>query len=112
MRTLGFRAFPLAISVSALANIALLMLFLPKKIGAYEFQPLLKYFMLLTAAAVTGGVCGWLINNGLSRISDMFYFQVFSLLISGLAALGVFYLISRGLGLKEVNEYLRRLIKK
>lgn len=112
MRTLGFRAFPLAISVSALANIALLMLFLPKKIGAYEFQPLLKYFMLLTAAAVTGGVCGWLINTGLSRISDIFYFQVFSLLISGLAALGVFYLISRGLGLKEVNEYVRRLIKK
>jgi len=112
MRTLGFRAFPLAISVSALANIAVLMVVLPKKIGAYEFQPLLKYFMLLTVAAGLSGLSGWVINYLLAKITTGFYFQIANLLVSGLAAGAAFYFVSRVLGLKEVKDYMRRLIKK
>jgi len=112
MRTLGFRAFPLAISVSALANIAFLMVVLPGKTGAFEFRPLLKYFVLLACASAAGGLCGWSINGLLAKVSPSFYFQVVNLAISGLAACVVFYLVSRILGLSEVNDYLRRLIKK
>jgi len=112
MRALGFRAFPLAISVSALANIALLMLFLPRKIGAYEFQPILRYFLLLVLASGAAGFCGWIVNIFWMKVSTAFYFQILGVLVSGLAACAIFYLLSLALGLKEVKDYLRRLIKK
>lgn len=112
MRVIGFRAFPLAISISALANIIFLFAFLPRKIGTFEIRPLLNYFGLLVAASAAGGLAGWAMNIYLAKISSGFYFQIANLLISSLIAGLVFYLISRAMGLKEVNNYLRRLIKK
>ncbi len=112
MRTLGFRAFPLAISVSALANVCVLMLCLPKKVGTFEFWPLARFFILLVVASTAAGLCGWQLNTYLARVSAVFYFQVINLLASGLLACFVFYILCRIMGLKEVGDYLLRLVKK
>jgi len=112
MRVIGYRAFPLAITIAALANITFLLTRVHRKIGTYDIKPLLHYCVLLAVASAAAGLCGWLLNTYLARVSTAFYFQVINLLGSGSAACIVFYILCRIMGLKEVDDYLRRLLKK
>lgn len=112
MRTLGFKAFPLAISLAGLANMIVLMAALPKKIGDYELWPLVKFFSRLVIAAAGSGLAGWWLHSILARISTAFSFQLLNLMISGLSAIMGFYLVSRLLGLKEIDDYRLRLFSR
>lgn len=112
MRALGFQAFPLAISAAALANVSVLIAALPKKIGDCELWPLVKFFMRLVIASAVAGLTGWWLNSILSRISTAFGFQLLNLMISGCLACLVFYLVGRILGLKEIDDYRRRIFSR
>jgi len=112
MHIMGFRAFPLATTISSSINISILLYALPKKIGPFDIIPIVKYFIFLVIASVIGGVCGWLTNNFLmNRFVTSLLFQIINLLISGSIALIVFYFICSILGIKEVKDYIKRMIK-
>ncbi len=112
MHLFGFRAFPLSTTIAAFVNIVLLLLWLPKKIGAFEVVPLVRYFVLLAIASFLGGLCGWLVLNFLSQIlSGTLLNQIITLLVAGSIALIVFYLVGSNL-MSEVRQYLVRLVKR
>jgi len=112
MWVMGFRAFPLSTTISALVNIAFLFFFLPKKIGKFEILPVISYFMALTLTSALGGLGGWLLNRFLlEKIGASFWSTVLSLIFCGAAAFALFYAACLLLGIKEAKEYLRRFIR-
>jgi len=112
MRVMGFRTFPLSTTISALVNIAILFVFLPRKIGKYEIMPFVYYFTALASTSVLGGLGGWLLNRFLlERIGASFWSAVLSLVFCGAAAFIIFYAACLLLGIKETREYLRRFTR-
>lgn len=113
MRIIGFRAFPVATTISSFINIFILMKFLPRKIGSFDIQPIIKYFVLLVIAAVIGGVFGMVMNNFLAaQFGVSFLSQVGNIIASGFVAIIIFYFTCLILGLREVKDYVKRLIKR
>ncbi len=113
MRVIGFRAFPLATTIASFINLAILMRQLPKKIGAFEFSPLVDYFTRLVFASMLGGFLGLVLHrllNGFLGVS--LSMQVLNLCLSGFLALLVCYVACLSLGLTEAKDYLKRLFKK
>jgi putative peptidoglycan lipid II flippase len=112
MRVIGFRAFPLSTTISALVNIAILFAFLPKKIGKFEIMPVINYFMLLTIASVFGGLGGWLLNGLLLKMTGVsFLATVFRFVFCGAAAFIIFYVACLVFDIKEAREYIRRFTR-
>lgn len=112
MRIIGYRAFPLSTTISSFINISILLYFLPRKIGAFNIKPIIKYFVFLVIAACVGGFFGIFINKFLSSsLGISFLFQVLNIIISGIVSLASFYAVCLILGLGEVKNYLKRLIK-
>jgi putative peptidoglycan lipid II flippase len=112
MWIIGYRAFPLSTTVSSFGNIAILLALLPRKIGRFTVKPLLSYFTRLTIAAATGGVCGMFLHNILeSALGPSFFGHCAALLVSGIAALIVWYVVCLLLGVSEAKDYVRRLLK-
>lgn len=112
IRIIGYRGLPLATSIAAFVNIFILFYFLPKKIGSFDIKPILKYFGLLVIASVIGGFCGLILNNFLlSQFGHSLLFQIINLLISGIIALVVFYISCSILRIKEVKDYIKRLVR-
>ncbi len=113
MQVLGFRAFPLATTLSSLLNITILLAALPKKIGRFSIKPLVVFSSILTISSVIGGIAGMSMNHLLSNFLGLtFVSQVINIAIS-LGIASVFsMMIARLFGLKEIGSYLRRLTKK
>ncbi|KPJ74030.1 hypothetical protein AMJ52_02210 [candidate division TA06 bacterium DG_78] len=112
MRIIGFRAFPIATTVSSFINLIILIKLIPRKIGAIEIAPLIRYFILLVIAATAGGVCGMIVNNLVAaKFGGSFLIQVGNIIISGVIASGLFYSICLISGLREVKDYVKRLLK-
>jgi putative peptidoglycan lipid II flippase len=112
MRIIGFRAFPLATTVSSFVNILILIHYLPNKIGTFNIKPIVKYFILLAIAACVGGFFGMVLNRVLvNLIGITFLFQIINILVSGIVSLVIFYVVCLILGLSEVKEYLKRFVK-
>lgn len=112
MRIIGFRAFPLSTTISSLVNLLFLFHFLPRKTGTISLGPLVKYYFLLVIAAGVGGFCGMLTNTFLSnQIGISFLSQVINIIASGVLSLVVFYIVCMIVGLSEVKEYLKRLVR-
>ncbi|UCG29665.1 MAG: murein biosynthesis integral membrane protein MurJ [candidate division WOR-3 bacterium] len=110
MRIIGFRAFPLATTVSSFVNLAILMHRLPEKIGHYEISPLVDYFTRLVIASIIGGFVGILFNRILTNIlGTALLSQVLNLGLSGAAAVVTCYIASILMGVTEVKEYVKRL---
>ncbi len=112
MRIIGYRAFPLSTTVASCINIAILFALLPRKIGTFTIRPLLSYFVRLIIAATIAGVCGILLHGVLeSALEPSFLSYAIALLTSGVAALVVCYAVCLLLGVSEVKDYVRRLLK-
>lgn len=113
MRIIGFRAFPLATTISSFVNLAILFYFLPRKIGRFNIMPMVKYFIMLAIAACAAGLAAMVINDFLTgTIGYSFIQRILSLFMSGALALVVFYSLCLILGLSEVRDFLKRLIKR
>jgi putative peptidoglycan lipid II flippase len=112
MRSIGFRAFPIATTVSSFINLFILIKLAPRKIGAIEIAPLIRYFVFLVIAATAGGVCGMIVNNIIAgEFGSSFLIQVGNIIVSGIIASAVFYGTCLILGLREIKNYVRRLVK-
>jgi putative peptidoglycan lipid II flippase len=112
MRIIGYRAFPLSTSISSFINIAILFALLPRKVGTFTIKPLVSYFLRLVVAAVIAGVCGMMIHGVLDNaLAPAFLNHVLSLVVSGVAALLICYVVCLILGLSEAKDYIRRLLK-
>lgn len=113
MRVIGFRAFPLATTISSFVNLWILMHRLPAKIGKYELSPLVDYFMRLLIASIVGGFAGILLHRMLTNIlGSMFIFQVLNLTLAGCVAMIVCYIVCMLMGVTEARDYIRRFFHK
>jgi putative peptidoglycan lipid II flippase len=112
MWVMGFRAFPLSTTISALVNIAILFTFLPKKIGRFEMMPIIRYFLALTLTSVMGGLAGLFLNGFLmQKIGASLWGIVLSLIFCGAAGFVIFYIACLALNIKEAKEYLGRFTR-
>lgn len=113
MRIIGFLAFPLSTTISSGVNMIILLVLLPRKIGTFPITPLVKYFGLLVIAGCLGGFVGLLSSRTLIHMLGMTFFpQVATVAVGGVAGFAVFFLSCRILGVREVTEYISRLIKR
>ncbi|MDH7493470.1 MAG: hypothetical protein QHH44_06250, partial [Candidatus Saccharicenans sp.] len=85
----------------------------PRKIGPTDFSPVYAFFLKLALASSLAGLAGLYSFKVLtSRFGTTFLPVLVLTLLCGLASLLVFYAASRLLGLKEVDAYLKRFIKR
>jgi putative peptidoglycan lipid II flippase len=109
---LGLQAFPLSASVSALVNILILYLWLPKKIGALDHAALFRYLGWLIATSLLGGGAAWGLFRAWSAVAGpSFLAKLAGVLVCGLAGFLVFYGASLVVGLRDVKAYLKRFVK-
>jgi peptidoglycan biosynthesis protein MviN/MurJ (putative lipid II flippase) len=113
MWVLGFRAFPLSTTLAAVLNVGLLMAWLPRKVGTFEWGSLVRFLAVLSAASAVGGAAGWFVNRVIAGwIGTSFWTSAASLVLCGSLALVVFYGVARLLGATEVRDYLRRFLRR
>jgi len=113
MKVMGYRAFPLSATVAAVINILILYILLPKKIGAMDHKRLLTYSGLLAVASLLGGASAWAIFAAVRAAAGAgFLVRLGGVILAGVAGFAVFYAAARLFGLKEVRDYVRRLIRK
>jgi len=113
MKPLGFLAFPLSASVASVVNIYLLIFWLPKKIGPVDFRPVYVYFLKLTMASAVSGLAGIFAYRLLTPRVGLTFLPVLAMtIVCGTFSLLVFYGGCRLLGLKEVDAFLRRFLKR
>ncbi|UCD05988.1 MAG: murein biosynthesis integral membrane protein MurJ [candidate division WOR-3 bacterium] len=113
MRVIGFRAFPLATTISSFVNLWILMHRLPAKIGKYEVSPLVDYFMRLLIASIVGGFAGILLHRILTNILGItFIWQALNLILAGGVAMIVCYAVCMLMGVTEARDYIKRLLHK
>jgi len=113
MWVLGFMAFPLSTTLAAILNVSILYALLPRKLGPMELGPLASYAGRLAAASAAGGGAAWLGNRFLAgALGTSFLATAAGVAACGLAGLGIFFAVSRVLGLTETRDYLRRFLRK
>jgi putative peptidoglycan lipid II flippase len=112
MRLVGFLAFPLSTTISAVVNIAILYALLPRRIGAVDGKALFRFFGLLTVGSAVGGAVGWLLNHILqAKFGASLLPTAVSIVVCGALALIVFYGVCVLLGGSEAKDYLRRFTR-
>jgi len=113
MKPVGFLAFPLSASLASIVNIAVLIRWLPGKIGNLELRSIYNYFLKL---ALVSGLAGAIGYAGFKISASHFGYSFFPVLIAtiilGSLSLGVFYAGCRLLKIKEVDTFIRRFLKK
>jgi len=110
---LGFMIFPLSTSLAAALNFWILVRFLPKKIGRVEMGPLMRYALVLIAAALCGGGAAWAANGLFVKgLGTSFVAALASVVVSGSLGLAVFYAASRLLGINETRDFVRRFLRR
>lgn len=113
MRIIGFRAFPLATTLSSLINIIILIYLLPGKVGELPFAELGRYYFLLVIAAGFGGIVSFGLHRLLiTLLGSSFLVQAGALLVSGFLAFLLFYGGCLAMRIPEARNYLRRLLRR
>jgi putative peptidoglycan lipid II flippase len=113
MRRMGFLAFPLSTTIAAILNIAILLVLVPRRIGAVDFRPLGRYFIVLVAGSAAAGLAGWSLDRFLFQpLGASLWVKLASVVVSGGAALLLFYCLCLILRVSEARDYLRRFMKK
>uniref|UniRef100_A0A7C4TC71 Probable lipid II flippase MurJ n=1 Tax=candidate division WOR-3 bacterium TaxID=2052148 RepID=A0A7C4TC71_UNCW3 len=111
MQIMSYRGIALATSLSAFINFAILLKFLPSKIGSFEISNFLKYFISLVISSTGGGFLGIFVTNFiLGQFGSSILMQISALIIGGLISVFVFYYICLILKVREVRIYTRRLL--
>jgi len=113
MWVIGYLAFPLATSLGAILNVAILYILLPRKVGPLDLGPLAGYAAKLAAASAAGGGGAWLVYRLIAgELGISFPATAAGLAVAGLMGLAFFFAVSRALGLTETRDYLRRFLRK
>jgi len=119
MHGLGYSAFPLSATIAAVLNILILYSLLPRKIGIFDSRPLGAYTLKLSAASLVGGFLGGIFYRllaetfglagtaGLTRLLA----KLANVILSGSAALAIFYAACLLLGASEVKSYVKRFTR-
>jgi putative peptidoglycan lipid II flippase len=68
VRVLGFRGLALGTSLAALANAAVLLVFLQRDLGGVHGRRLLMAFLKVLAASLTMAVAAWLVHSLLENV--------------------------------------------
>jgi len=113
MKPIGFLAFPLSASVASVVNIWVLIRWLPKKVGTIELGSIYAYFLKLTIVSAIAGGLGFI---GFKLTTAHFGYHFFTVLLAtifwGSVSLGLFYFGCRLSGIKEVEAFIQRFLKK
>ncbi len=116
MNVLGYRAFPLSVSIAAVVNITILFFRLPRKIGAFPLGGLAVYALRLAVASAAGGAAAYGIFQAALPIFRP-AIGIYAAKLAGVAfgsavGLPVFYGIALILGVGEIRSYVQRFIKR
>jgi len=119
MHPLGYSAFPLSATISAVANVLILYLLLPRKIGTLDSRPLAAFALKLVGGGLLGGLAGGLLYKILaaslgsldSSLIVRLLIKLLNVVLSGSAGLAVFYGICLLLGVREVKGYVKRFLR-
>jgi len=107
MGPLGPRAFPLSASASAVVNIGILCVLLPRKIGSFPAGPLARFTGWLALASAAGAAAAWAGSAAIARFAGVsFFVQLGSVIVCGLAGFGVFFVVCRILRLTEARDFV------
>jgi putative peptidoglycan lipid II flippase len=119
MHPLGYSAFPLSATISAVANVLILYLLLPGKIGTFDSRALAAFTLKLIGGGLLGGLAGGLFYKilagslgslGSTEIVRLLI-KLLNVILSGSAALAVFYGICLLLGVPEIKGYVKRFTR-
>ena len=116
MNVLGYRAFPLSVSIAAVVNITILFLQLPRKIGPFPLGGLAVYALRLVLASAVGGAAAFGIFRAalplLQPVVGFYAAKLAGVVLGAAVGLPLFYVASLLLGVGEVRSYVRRFIKR
>jgi hypothetical protein len=101
------------------ANVLILYLLLPKKIGTLDSRPLAAFALKLIGGGLLGGLAGGLFYKILagslgslgSTVIVRLLIKLLNVILSGSAALAVFYGICLLLGVREIKGYVKRFTR-
>ncbi|HEK86833.1 MAG: murein biosynthesis integral membrane protein MurJ [Candidatus Saccharicenans sp.] len=113
MKPIGFLAFPLSASLASVVNILVLMRWLPRKIGRLDLRSIYLYFLnlaLLSGFAGAAGLLGYKVV--LKYLGHSFLAVLGNTIFWGSISLIIFYFGGRLAGIKEVEAFTRRFLKR
>lgn len=119
MKDIGVIAFPLALSFSAVTQVALLFLSFLSRIGTKELAPLFSFFKKILALTFLMGIMVWLVLRLMGTIFPLeTFWQVFLQTATAFLVGGVIYAVGALLfGMQEINSlknalfFPRKLLK-
>jgi len=113
MYIIGFRAFPLATTLSSLVNAGILLFYLRRKLDQVPVKQLFVFYATLIIPACLGGAAGLGVTYAISFYAGTtFVMQVISMLSGGVIAFVVFYCGCLLVGIRDAKTYIKRLIKR
>lgn len=113
MYLIGFRAFPLATTLSSLVNVTILLVLIRNKIKTVPIIPLLGFYGRLIIPSCIAGGAGLAINYVISKYLGMSLFiQGAAVVVSGLIGILVFYGGCLVVGIHDAKSYVQRLMKR
>jgi putative peptidoglycan lipid II flippase len=113
MYVIGFRAFPLATTLSSLINVTILLIAVKRKIKTVLIVPLLTFYGKLIIPACLAGGAGLAISCAISKYMGMsLIVQIGAVIISGMIAGFCFYGGCLVVGIRDAKAYVKRLIKR
>jgi len=116
MNVLGYRAFPLSVSIAAVVNITILFLRLPRKVGPFPLGGLAVYALRLAIASAAGGAAAFGIFQAalhvLAPLIGAYIAKLAGVVLGSGVGLLVFYVAGLLLGVSEIRSYVRRFIKR
>lgn len=111
MGTLKFRAFPLAMTIATVANMAILLYFLKYKMSGISIFPMLRDFVHISVLSIPAGLLGYLLISFLERKMGLALVpRVFEVFAAGFVSVVAFYILAQIFGLKEVKTIVKKLL--
>ena len=113
MRFLGFRSFPLAASITQTANFGLLFLILRRRTGGLEGRYIAILTLKVILASLLAGAVAYGLATGVARFIGTHgpLRQLAQVAIAGSAGALTYYGAALALGVKEVRQAIRDLLR-
>jgi putative peptidoglycan lipid II flippase len=114
MRFIGFRSFPLAAGITQFANFGLLFLLLRRRTGGLEGRCVFGITLRALVAAAAAGTGAWAVALGWSRLLGVrgITAQAGQVFLAGGIGLLVYWLVGKLLGLNELDQVLKDLLRR
>ncbi|MEO0095889.1 MAG: murein biosynthesis integral membrane protein MurJ [candidate division WOR-3 bacterium] len=113
MRLMSFRGIALATSISAFLNFIILFKILPKKVGSFGINELLKFILLISIGSVISSFIGIIVFNHFNKtFSPNLLIQIIALCIACFLTVVIFYFYCKILKIKDATKIFKQFFKR